>query len=92
MRFHQAIIDAAGSPRLARAYSSVRSEILLCLVQLRPYYHRPAEVAAEHVELIAAIRDGKQKRAEELFRAHLGDAADNLTRAWQERTGEKVIV
>ncbi len=92
MRFHRAIIDAAGSQRLARAYSSVQSEILLCLVQLRPYYHRPAEVAAEHEELIAAIRAADPKRAEELFRAHLTDAADNLTRAWQQQTGGKVVV
>lgn len=92
MRFHRALIDAAGSPRLVRAYSSVQSEILLCLVQLRPYYHRPAEVAAEHEELIAAIRAGDAERTEQLFRTHLADAADNLTRAWQEQTGEKVIV
>jgi DNA-binding GntR family transcriptional regulator len=92
MNFHRAIIDAAGSERLMRAYSSVQSEILLCLVQLRPYYHRPAEVAAEHEELIAAIQEGNAQRAEELFRAHLADAADNLTKAWQEQTGEKVIV
>jgi DNA-binding GntR family transcriptional regulator len=92
MSFHRAIIDAAGSPRLARAYSSVQSEILLCLVQLRPYYHRPAEVAAEHEELIAAIRAGDPSRAEELFRVHLAEAADNLTKAWQEQTGEEVVV
>jgi DNA-binding GntR family transcriptional regulator len=92
MRFHRSIIDASGSPRLARAYSSVQSEILLCLVQLRPHYERPAEVAAEHEELIAAIRAGDPERAEELFRAHLADAADNLTKAWQQLTGEKVVV
>jgi DNA-binding GntR family transcriptional regulator len=92
MRFHRAIIDAAGSPRLVRAYSSVQSEILLCLVQLRPHYQRPAEVAAEHEELIAALRGGDPDRAEELFRVHLAEAADNLTKAWQEQTGERVIV
>lgn len=92
MRFHRAIIDAAESPRLARAYSSVQSEILLCLVQLRPHYHRPAEVAAEHEELLAAIRAGDPHRAEELFRRHITEAAENLTKAWQQQTGEKVIV
>ena len=92
MRFHQAIIDASGSARLVRAYSSVQSEILLCLVKLRPHYHRPADVAAEHEELIAAMRAGDPDRAEELFRKHLTEAADNLTKAWQEQTGEKVIV
>ena len=48
MRFHRAIIDAAGTERMTRAYASVQSEILLCMVQLRPHYDRPAEVAAEH--------------------------------------------
>ena len=74
MRFHRAIIDAAGSPRLERAYASVQSEILLCLAQLRPHYHRPAQVAAEHEELMAAMRAGDPERAEELFRAHLAEA------------------
>jgi DNA-binding GntR family transcriptional regulator len=38
------------------------------------------------------MRAGDAHKAEELFRVHLADAADNLTRAWQEQTGEKVIV
>ena len=91
-RFHRAIIDASGSPRLARAYSSVQSEILLCLAQLRAYYQRPSQVAAEHEELIAAMRSGDPQRAEDLFRAHLSEAVDNLTKAWQQKNGEKVIV
>jgi len=92
MRFHRAIIDAAGSERLARSYSTVQSEILLCLVWLRPHYERPAQVAAEHEELIEAIRDGDPRRAEDLFRAHLTEAAENLTRAWQQLTGERVVL
>jgi len=91
-RFHRAIIDATGSPRLARAYSSVQSEVLLCLAQLREHYQRPAQVAAEHEELIEAMRAGDPQRAEDLFRAHLAEAVDNLTKAWQQQTGEKVIV
>jgi DNA-binding GntR family transcriptional regulator len=92
MRFHRAIIDGAGSERLARAYATVQSEVLLCLVWLRPHYDRPSQVAAEHEELIAAIRDGDADRAELLFRGHLTEAAENLTRAWQERTGQRVVV
>jgi DNA-binding GntR family transcriptional regulator len=92
MRFHRAIIDAAGSERLVRAYATVQSEVLLCLVWLRPHYDRPAQVAAEHEELIAALRDGDADRAERLFRSHLKEAAENLTRAWQELTGERVVV
>lgn len=92
MRFHRAMIDACGSERLARSYSSVQSEVLMCLVWLRPHYDRPSQVAAEHEELIGAIRSGDADRAEALFRAHLTEAAENLTRAWSERTGNRVIV
>ena len=92
MRFHRSIIDASGSERLARAYSTVQSEVLLCLVWLRPHYERPSQVAAEHEELIEAIRAGDADRAEGLFRAHLTEAAENLTRAWREHTGERVVV
>ena len=92
MRFHRSIIDASGSERMMRAYATVHSEVLLCLVWLRPHYERPSQVAAEHEELIAAMRAGDADRAEDLFRAHLREAAENLTRAWQERTGEKVVV
>ena len=41
MRFHRAVIDAAESPRIARAYDGVQAEIELCMVQLRPHYERP---------------------------------------------------
>ena len=40
--------------RLSRAYAGVQSEILLCMAELRPHYDRPAEVAAEHRELLEA--------------------------------------
>ena len=85
MAFHRAIIDATGSERINRAYAGVQSEILLCMAQLRPHYDRPDEVAAEHRELLAAIESGDIAATEELFRKHLGDAADNLTTALEAR-------
>jgi DNA-binding GntR family transcriptional regulator len=95
MRFHSAIIDAAGSQRISRAYAGVQAEILLCMVQLRPHYERPAEVAAEHTELLAAIVAGDPERADELFRGHLSDAVQNLSSALaagEGRDSEEVIL
>jgi DNA-binding GntR family transcriptional regulator len=85
MDFHRAIIDATGSDRISRAYAGVQSEILLCMAQLRPHYDRPAEVAAEHRELLEALQAGDSKKVEKLFRRHLGDASENLTNALQAR-------
>jgi DNA-binding GntR family transcriptional regulator len=81
MRFHRAVIDAADSPRIARAYAGVQAEIQLCMVQLRPHYERPSQVAAEHTQLLAAIEAGDPDRADELFRDHLTEAVQNLSKA-----------
>jgi DNA-binding GntR family transcriptional regulator len=85
MAFHRAIIDAAGSQRLSQAYAAVQSEILLCLVQLRPHYEYPAEVAAEHRGLLEPLLDHDLALAEERLRVHLNEAAANLTEALEAR-------
>jgi DNA-binding GntR family transcriptional regulator len=85
LRFHRAIIGASGGERIARSYLGLQSEITLCLVQLRPHYNRPAEVAAEHEELLGAIAGGDTTRAGRLFRKHLDDAATNLVSALSRR-------
>lgn len=87
-RFHRAIVDATNSPRLARAYQGLQSEIVLCLAQLRPVYDAPAEVAAEHEELLEPIIAGDVGKAEKLFRAHLDEAAKNLIGLHQARSQE----
>ncbi|MBS1675957.1 MAG: GntR family transcriptional regulator [Actinobacteria bacterium] len=79
--FHRAIIDAADSPRLQRAYHGLQSEIVLCMVQLQPAYDHPAQVAAEHEELLAAIEARDAGRAEKLWRVHLDEAAANQIKA-----------
>lgn len=81
LTFHRAIIDAAGSERLRRAYHGLHSEIVLCMVQLQPAYDDPREVAAEHAELLAAIEAGDTERAEKLWRAHLDEAAASQIKA-----------
>jgi DNA-binding GntR family transcriptional regulator len=81
LRFHRAIIDAAGSERLQRAYHGLQSEIVLCMVQLQPAYDHPAQVAAEHEELLDAIEARDADRAERLWRVHLDEAAANQIKA-----------
>jgi len=85
-RFHQAIIEASGSERLKRAYSGLQSEIVLCLAQLRPAYDQPAEVAAEHEELLEPIVAGDVAVAERLMRAHLDEAVENLVQLYDRRS------
>lgn len=81
MHFHRALIDAAGSSRLRHAYAVVQSEIMLCLVQQRPLYDRPEQIAAEHRDLLEAMHGSRPQDAARLFRAHLDDAAVRLSEA-----------
>lgn len=85
MAFHRAVIEGAGSPRLARAYAGVQSEILMCMAQLRPHYDNPAEVALEHRELLEPIVEGDAELSESRLRTHLEEATDNLTKALRAR-------
>jgi len=84
LRFHRAFIEQTGSPRLIRAYAAVESEIRLCLVQLRPHYRRPGDVAAEHRELLVPVYEGDARAAETLLRRHLDEAAANLVTTMTE--------
>jgi DNA-binding GntR family transcriptional regulator len=87
-RFHRAIIEATESPRLIRAYNDLQSEITLCLAQLRPAYDAPAEVAAEHEELLGPIISGDVDQAEKLFRLHLLEATGKLIQLHSLRSEE----
>jgi DNA-binding GntR family transcriptional regulator len=85
LRFHRAIIEAADSPRLARAYTATHTEVSYCLALLRPHYDHPADVAAEHRELLEPIAAGDPDTACQLLLAHLIDAEHNLLGAMSER-------
>jgi DNA-binding FadR family transcriptional regulator len=51
------------------------------MAQLRPHYDHPAEVAAEHRELLEPLLNHDLSLAEARFRSHLNEAAANLTEA-----------
>jgi DNA-binding GntR family transcriptional regulator len=78
-RFHRALIEAAGSPRLIRAYDTIESEIVLCMVA-RPQYSR-AEHAAEHAELLQLLKAGDRLSLEEAFTEHLRTSQGNVIAA-----------
>lgn len=51
------------------------------MVQLRPHYDRPAQVATEHRVLLDAVVGGGLAAADRAFRKHWQDASDNLLRS-----------
>ncbi|AZS37597.1 putative D-xylose utilization operon transcriptional repressor [Microbacterium lemovicicum] len=77
---HRAIVNAAGSARIADAYAALESEILLLLAHVRPHYAAPG-LADEHRRYLRLLPiDGG-----EAVRAHL-EHSTQLIRA--ARSGE----
>lgn len=67
---HTAIVEAAGSPRIARAHAALNTETRLFLVSLKPDW-TPERMAADHEALPGEI----EARGPEALRAHLTESA-----------------
>ena len=85
LRFHRALCDAVGSPRLSRIYLTLTGEIHLSMVQSRYALGRD-RIVAEHDAVLAALRAGEVDRATELMRSHLDGAREALA-ARLDRSG-----
>ncbi len=72
-RFHEALVAAAGSPRLTRAHAALSNELALFLAQGRPHFS-PAALAREHVALVAAL----EREGPAALEAHLAASASAL--------------
>ena len=70
---HRAIVEAAESPRIARAHAALSTETRLFLVGLKPIW-TPARMAADHEALVRDL----QSRGPEALRAHLTESAAAL--------------
>jgi DNA-binding GntR family transcriptional regulator len=87
LQFHLALLDAVGSPRLKRLFGLLDGEIRLCITQLQPSYDNPAQLAAEHQELVDAIGAGDAAGAIALMDRHLDGAVATLFRLADEPDG-----
>src|SRR5699024_3762572 len=76
--FHEALVQVAGSPRLARAMRTLVVETRLCLGELVTTYPDPVTQVREHEELREAIRTAPAEQVKELLAAHLADATSRL--------------
>jgi DNA-binding GntR family transcriptional regulator len=79
LAFHQALVEAAGSPRLSRMFRTLIAETRLCLIRLEPFYQEGAEVVDEHQALVDALRSGNRRRVEGLLQIHMDAAAARLS-------------
>ncbi|ASR37837.1 GntR family transcriptional regulator [Prauserella marina] len=82
LRFHEALIEASGSRRLARMARTLLIETRMCLSALhgtyRKNYQDVDERVAEHNMIIEALRAGREEDLLALLEAHMDDAVQRL--------------
>ncbi|MGQ4597589.1 GntR family transcriptional regulator [Nocardia sp. R6R-6] len=76
--FHEALVQSAASPRLARAARTLLIETRMCLGALQTTYPDLREQAREHVDLREAIASATPARARALLIEHMDDAVARL--------------
>jgi len=90
--FHQALVDAAGSQRLSRAYLQLRSESALCLIASRTEScSSPLSQAVAHQGLLDVIVAGPPRVARRAAIAHLQSGMRTALAAVGEHRGPEVI-
>ncbi|UFU07519.1 GntR family transcriptional regulator [Ruania halotolerans] len=76
--FHEAFVEAAGSPRLIRALRTLLVETRICLGELQTTYPDLGEQVREHEEWREALRTGTPEELDAVIDAHLIDAVQRL--------------
>lgn len=81
LRFHWAIVEAAGNRQLSETYRGIVQKLHLSrLKNLSQDVGMKASIA-EHVEIVQALRDADAGRCETLMSHHVGDAYQRLHKA-----------
>lgn len=81
LRFHWAIVEAAGNQQLSETYRGIVQKLHLSrLKNLSQDVGMKASIA-EHVEIVQALRDADAERCEALMSHHVGDAYQRLHKA-----------
>lgn len=87
LRFHMSIIDAIGSPRTSRAYTSLLGEVRLCMAQVQGHRLISADIIVdEHRRILELIDRGDGEAAVRLLAEHLGRAEERLVETLDGRT------
>lgn len=85
--FHQALVHAAGSPRLERMLATLMVESRLCMLALEGVYRASAEIVEEHRKLLETIIRRDERAAIRQVREHMKDAATRLVQLFELRSG-----
>lgn len=72
LEFHTELVNGSGNTRLVRAYSTLATEALICLLHFIPdAYPQSDQVIPSHIEIIDLVRDGDVDAIRSSLHQHL---------------------
>ncbi|RGE20689.1 GntR family transcriptional regulator [Leucobacter sp. wl10] len=71
LEFHTALVSSAGNTRLARAYSTLATESLICLSSFPSAYPEPDRVIVGHTEIAELLLEGSMQQLHLALHRHL---------------------
>jgi DNA-binding GntR family transcriptional regulator len=74
LAFHQALVDAAGSPRMSQTFRALLSEVRLGLTQIRVEFEDHAAIVRQHAQILRALRRADPDLATALLIDHFDEA------------------
>lgn len=77
LQFHEVLVEASGSKRLVRMFSTLIVETRMCMGQLEQAYPARHALVEEHRELFEEIRKGDESALETIDR-HFTNAVNDL--------------
>ncbi|MCE2530366.1 MAG: GntR family transcriptional regulator [Acidimicrobiia bacterium] len=77
--FHERLVEAAGSPRLTRMFTTLLVETAICLHRLEGAYTEGTHLVEEHRRILTALRAGDRDEVSRAITAHMDDAVQHLT-------------
>lgn len=77
-QFHETLVEAAGSPRLARMFRTLLAETAMSMAALESAYPVRRDIVAEHRQLLDALTAGDLGRVLACIDEHLDEAVRHL--------------
>lgn len=87
LRFHEVLVEASGSRRLARMAATLLIETRMCLAALQQV-EAPEDRVVEHIRILEAIEAGDEARVLTLLEAHMEDAVARLAPGTSLHSGD----
>lgn len=84
--FHTTLIASAGNSRLLRAYTTLATESLICMINPEQAYPTPSTLSHDHMAMAKLIAAGSMTEIHAAFHRHLSGAEDHLAETLDARS------